>query len=347
MQALAQRCRDAGISFMQGQVNKLVIEDKDVGGAETKDGRVVRASRRVVLAAGSWSPAIFPELSDKLTATGQVLATVQLDASEASKWKNIPVYIDMETGFYMFPPTDDNQIKIAFHLRGYTNDQPSLSDEEKKVSVPRTGHFVGELDENIPKRSVEQLREALRRVWPELADKPFSGTRMCWYCDSKDCDFLVGYSARHPSLFLATGDSGHAYKFLPVIGQSATFTGIGMSSIDFGGHRRSLCTIDERDIAVSHCGSLVAAARKKRSSARSRDVRSYGIGYYRARVNRRSTSSASLSYAEARASQSSPFEIHGFGEGGDVEGPFHSCIGVPHEWMSPVSSERPGLGQFR
>jgi len=222
MQALAQRCRDAGISFTQGQVNKLVIEDKDVIGAETKDGRVVRASRRVVLAAGSWSPAIFPELSDKLTATGQVLATIQLDASEASKWKNIPVYIDMETGFYMFPPTDDNQIKIAFHLRGYTNDQPSLSDEEKNVSVPRTGHFVGQLDENIPKRSVEQLREALRRVWPQLAEKPFSGTRMCWYCDSKDCDFLVGYSAKYPSLFLATGDSGHAYKFLPVIGESAS-----------------------------------------------------------------------------------------------------------------------------
>jgi sarcosine oxidase/L-pipecolate oxidase len=31
-------------------------------------------------------------------------------------------------------------------------------------------------------------------------------------------DFIITYHPRHPGLFLATGGSGHGYKFLPVIG---------------------------------------------------------------------------------------------------------------------------------
>lgn len=32
-------------------------------------------------------------------------------------------------------------------------------------------------------------------------------------------DFLVTYHPAHPGLFLATGGSGHGYKFFPVLGE--------------------------------------------------------------------------------------------------------------------------------
>jgi hypothetical protein len=86
MKEMAKQCRQAGVSFAAGQVNELIIEDGDVKGARTKEGKLYRAARLVVLAAGSWSPAVFPELGDKLTATGQVLATIQLTADEAFKY---------------------------------------------------------------------------------------------------------------------------------------------------------------------------------------------------------------------------------------------------------------------
>ena len=45
-------------------------------------------------------------------------------------------------------------------------------------------------------------------------------TRMCWYLDTASSDFLACF---HPdlgrSLFIATGGSGHAFKFLPVLGE--------------------------------------------------------------------------------------------------------------------------------
>ncbi|CAD6565718.1 MAG: hypothetical protein CYPHOPRED_005922 [Cyphobasidiales sp. Tagirdzhanova-0007] len=218
MDALFQKCRDVGIRFAAGQVNSLIIEGSDVRGARTMDGREFRAEELVVLAAGSWTPAILPDLTRKLKATGQVLATIQLTQEEAEVYKRIPVYIDMQSGFYMFPPNDERLLKVALHLEGYINEQPSLGDKNKVVSLPRTGHFQGSLAEQIPKASVAALRLELGRVWPDLGRKPFQGTRMCWYCDTQDNDFLIGYHDTYSSLFLATGGSGHAFKFLPVMG---------------------------------------------------------------------------------------------------------------------------------
>ena len=86
MKEMAKQCRQAGVSFAAGQVNELIIENGDVRGARTKDGTMYRASKLVVLAAGSWSPAILPELAENLTATGQVLATLQLTPEEAERY---------------------------------------------------------------------------------------------------------------------------------------------------------------------------------------------------------------------------------------------------------------------
>ncbi|KAG7286625.1 hypothetical protein NEMBOFW57_008936 [Staphylotrichum longicolle] len=43
-------------------------------------------------------------------------------------------------------------------------------------------------------------------------------TRLCWYSDTPTGDFLIDYHPNWRGLFVATGDSGHAFKFLPVIG---------------------------------------------------------------------------------------------------------------------------------
>lgn len=83
-----RKCRNAGISFAKGQVNSLIIEDGDVRGARTIDGQDYRA-KLTMLAAGSWSTSIFPELKGKVTATGQVVATIQLTHEEAKQYAGI------------------------------------------------------------------------------------------------------------------------------------------------------------------------------------------------------------------------------------------------------------------
>ena len=86
LDTMTRKCREAGVSFAAGQVNELVIENGDVRGARLKDAEEYCADDLVILAAGGWSPAVFPELKDAVTATGQVLATIQLTAEEADEY---------------------------------------------------------------------------------------------------------------------------------------------------------------------------------------------------------------------------------------------------------------------
>lgn len=115
-------------------------------------------------------------------------------------------------------------MKMAFHHTGYVNPQPvqsgsSLAAEPKLVSTPRTILSHPDSGLAIPREMVANLRTALRGVYPELAELPFVGTRMCWYCDTPDSNWLIDYHPEHPGLVFATGGSGHGYKvglFAPI-----------------------------------------------------------------------------------------------------------------------------------
>ncbi|KAJ6520741.1 FAD dependent oxidoreductase [Mycena capillaripes] len=184
-------------------------------GVRCSDGTVFEAEL-VILATGSWTGSSFPDLSMKIfQATGQCIAMVQLTQEEGDAYRESPVVLDFEAGFYIFPPNEQNLVKMGDHGAGYTH-----SVGAKNISTPRTITSDPETGLLIPKANVKELRDRLRMVYPTLAEKPFVATRMCWYNDSLDSDWVIGY---HPqsenSLMFATAGSGHAYKFLPVIGR--------------------------------------------------------------------------------------------------------------------------------
>lgn len=127
-----------------------------------------------------------------------------------------------ESGYYSFPPNSDGIFKCALHQRGYVNMEASYADPQQRVSVPLTYAADNPLTRNIPKRDVQTLRAELGRIWPALARKPFASTRMCWYSDTLDSHFLISYHKQYASLFLATGDSGHAFKVSPTCQTDST-----------------------------------------------------------------------------------------------------------------------------
>jgi len=68
---------------------------------------------------------------------------------------------------------------MAIHSAGYTyfdgdtNSHGAISTPRTLTSDPVRGLL-------IPKSVVQDLRMHLKNVYPELAEKPFSGTRLCW-----------------------------------------------------------------------------------------------------------------------------------------------------------------------
>ncbi|KAG9118750.1 hypothetical protein FRC07_006595 [Ceratobasidium sp. 392] len=125
------------------------------------------------------------------------------------------------------PPTASGLLKWGLHHTG------ALSSHQ--VSTPRTGlarDNTAPLDLNakigvdgagapcaVPKSVITPLRDAMRKLYPEIADREAVASRICWYADTADDDWIIDYHPAHPRLLLATGCSGHAFKFLPVLGR--------------------------------------------------------------------------------------------------------------------------------
>lgn len=197
-------------------------QGKKITGVVLQTGEVVPADL-VVVAAGAWSPALMssPAVAARfppVVATGQVVAMVQLTPEEVKAQSKCPVIFNLDNGFYVFPPTADGIVKLAIHAGGYTN-HVSESYNGSKVSLPRTKLSPDTELGVLPVEAVQALRAHLATHYPALARKPFADVRMCWYCDTVTGDWLIDYHPDYDNLFLATGGSGHAYKFACVIGR--------------------------------------------------------------------------------------------------------------------------------
>ncbi|KAI9465297.1 FAD dependent oxidoreductase [Lactarius psammicola] len=211
--------RVIGGNTVTGLVREETVGGRTTTGVRLADGSCMSA-RLVVIASGSWTASTFRELDlrKNCLSTGQTVATIQLTPDEAARYKDVPVVLDFHTNFYIFPPNDDNVVKLASHDSGVVYHAPGDTDKQP-VSTPRTVSSHGDDGLRVPQSTLRRLRSSLLDVYPELAEKPFAATRLCWYTDSPDGDWTIGYYPSDSGLLLATSGSGHAYKFLPVVGR--------------------------------------------------------------------------------------------------------------------------------
>lgn len=228
------------------KVSKLLytdnLADRQCAGVQLEDGSSIHADL-TILATGAWTPSLF-NLEYRCLATGQVIAYLQISPEEQAYLEKTPVVINFAKGTFVIPPRNC-ELKIARHGYGYRNplhvNHPSLS--TKEVSIPRT-------DTSIPIEAETSLRKAFAEFFPPnplhsptstypsslstISTRPFSHTRVCWYNDTPTGNFLIDYpplptnnsssstnasTSTNRSLFLATGGSGHGFKFFPTLGK--------------------------------------------------------------------------------------------------------------------------------
>lgn len=217
-------------------VDLICADDGQCIGVQLKDGSKISADL-TVLATGAWTPSIYL-LENRCLATGQVIAYLEITEEEQRYLAKRPVVINFARGTFIIPP-QGRELKIARHGYGYRNPeqvQPAGSYKMVGVSIPKT-------DCPIPVEAEHALRVGLEELFPPdidnydntpwpasmktISKRPFTKTRICWYNDTPSGNFLIDYPPlpNHPdtpntSLFVATGGSGHGFKFFPNIGQS-------------------------------------------------------------------------------------------------------------------------------
>jgi sarcosine oxidase/L-pipecolate oxidase len=207
------------VTFLVATVTSLLYSSTlSVEGVKLLDNNNLKADL-TILATGAWTPTLV-DLRGRCQATGQVLSYLDITDAEQASLAKMPVLINMSTGMFIIPPAN-NILKVARHGYGYSNPtsipNPSPNTSSTiEVSCPYT--MLNDPALTIPYEGEMACRRALQEMIPSLGDRPFTHTKICWYTDTPTGDFLISYHPTFSNLFLATGGSGHGFKFLPVIG---------------------------------------------------------------------------------------------------------------------------------
>jgi glycine/D-amino acid oxidase-like deaminating enzyme len=189
-----------GVAIREGtQVTDLISRSGHIRGVIAANGRNLEGDS-VVVAAGAWTPKLLPWLSDRIRPVGQPVLHFRADPVEAYRPPSfVPWAADIShTGWYGFGALQDGTLKIANHGPG----------RQLAPDAPR----------QVDSQAESMFREFLAESLPSLAEAELIGTRLCLYADTWDGDFYVAGDPDRPGLVVASGGSGHGFKFAPVLG---------------------------------------------------------------------------------------------------------------------------------
>jgi glycine/D-amino acid oxidase-like deaminating enzyme len=189
----------AGVQLLDGRrLAGLSQRGARVTGIRDDRGETLSADH-VVVAVGAWSGKLLG-FDHEIRASGHpVLHLAPADPSRFSAGR-FPVFTAdiARTGLYGFPANRDGVVKVALHEAGV----PLDPDGPREVTAAQE----------------TRIRELLADTIPALADAPVVSRRLCLYADTQDGDFWIARDPEREGLTVASGGSGHGFKFAPVLG---------------------------------------------------------------------------------------------------------------------------------
>jgi sarcosine oxidase/L-pipecolate oxidase len=225
------KAKDLGVRFiLQRESGRFVAfcydEAGKVTGIQTNDGQKHFASK-VVMACGGWTPSLLPELDGVCETTAGSVIMMKIPPSSQLFERFAPERFPSWSykmrdgangGLYGFPRDDKGFLKIGYRGTKYTN--PKIQTDGRERSVPVTRYTDNEKISQLPKQAIQVFKSFIAEFLPELAEEgiDIELTRLCWYTDSFDNHYVIDYLPGQESVLVATGGSGHAFKYLPNIG---------------------------------------------------------------------------------------------------------------------------------
>lgn len=207
---------------------------KVVTGITTADGKS-HAAALTIICCGGWTPSLLPSLDSLCETTAGSVFMLHIPESSPLRprfhhsrfpsWSFNMRDHGAQGGLYGFPVDEHGTLKIGYRGTKYTNPQPQPDGQERSVPVTRwsgnkrdssaTSAFT-----QVPQQAHDVVTRFLNEYLPELGNAGIHilETRLCWYTDSFDNQYVIDRVPGYENLMCATGGSGHAFKFLPNIG---------------------------------------------------------------------------------------------------------------------------------
>ena len=196
----ARAATDEGATVVTGVgVRCILVEDGDVVGVETDDGRV--DCEEIVVAAGPWTPELAADVGVEVPITPTREQVVILDpAGEyVEEYPDLPPTTSMPGGeWYLRPDFGDNVLVATHYLTEATDpdDYDDTPDEETLL----------------------ELTDLVTERMPGLADAGIQGQYCGVYSTTPDHDFVLD-DPGPAGCYFACGFSGHGFKHGPAVGR--------------------------------------------------------------------------------------------------------------------------------
>lgn len=217
-----------GVRHIWAEVVEVVLDESwsKIKGVTTSSGELLTADK-IVLATGAWTNELLSPLEHKLNMMpgfriehqikpqGAVSAYLTMTREQATEIAETPVIVYGSSGV-VIPPSKDNQnlkLSNSFSASGHIShsdlDAPRIPEEKWEMAI----------SESLKRNLHSSLMSKLLSDWASDVSK--TSCRMCWDAVTPTDDWLID---KHPdkrlsNLYLVTGGSFHAYKFLPVLGK--------------------------------------------------------------------------------------------------------------------------------
>ncbi|MFL2746498.1 MAG: N-methyl-L-tryptophan oxidase [Dehalococcoidia bacterium] len=199
---------------------KLYVNESINNGADVKqnckvldwesDGNIVTVStsdgnfktKKLVITAGAWTGILQDEMSRFLTPERQVVSWFKPESPEYYNSDQFPVFnMEVPEGrYYGFP---------IHHYEG--------------TKIGRYGHLKENINPDSISREITDLDIATLRVPMEKYFQPTNPeplfSQVCMFTNTPDEHFVLDYLPGNDSVFIASGFSGHGFKFASVIGE--------------------------------------------------------------------------------------------------------------------------------
>lgn len=208
MEALYNHCVGLGVHFALGDaVSELLYQDTNCTGARTASSKVYNADL-TILALGAYAASVLPSVGVYQEAIGIPVLHLKVTDEEAFQLRGIPVTFCRDLGFFFEPDPKTNLIKFCPATAGYTYMTKGIS---LPPEIPDNYRFT-------PAEEERKLRQLVQQTLPALADRPFVEKSFCWFMETTDHDYVIDFVPNVRGLLVVSGDSGHGFKMLPIIG---------------------------------------------------------------------------------------------------------------------------------
>jgi len=200
VRAFAADARAHGATIREGE--PVLAWEANHRGVTVRTQQATYTADHLIIAAGGWATHLLGTLGKRLAVMRQVVFWLAPQDPAQFCRDRFPVYLaDVPDGpFYGIPAIDPRGHKLARHY--------GASELRHPDEVERT---VTAADE-VP------VRDFVRRHLPG-ADGERRDASVCIYTLSPDRHFVIDLHPEHANVAVATGFSGHGFKFAPAVGE--------------------------------------------------------------------------------------------------------------------------------